>query len=199
MNITEIITNPPRDEYLDQYQNKFSHADTVARIKNLALKKLSSPTETEYVLFDEQDRLVGYFALEYRGNSIWEVTLVQLAQAYRGMGFGTFFYDYAVMNDKLKIMSDATQTSGPDGSRDLWMRLRNNSRYRVVGYDTKTQTIVDPVTPADIYDNTPSTRWLALPPGETINESLTRIQSNMKKRHVVWYGPGTSTRDYFNF
>jgi len=50
-----------------------------------------------------------------------------------------------------------------------------------------------------IYDNQPNTRWLAIPPKETINESLIRIQSTMKNRYVVWYGPGTTTEDYFNF
>lgn len=199
MKFTEIITNPPRDEYLDQYQNTFLDADKVAIIKDLTLKKVSTSTEIEYGLFDSKDKLVGYFSLEYRGDDIWEVTLVQLAQAYKGMGYGTFLYDYAIMNDKLKVMSDATNTRGIHGSKTLWNRLKDNARYEIVVYDVSRKSVIPNATADMIYDNKPNTRWLAIPPGETINESLARIQSLMKKRYVVWYGPGTTTEDYFNF
>jgi GNAT superfamily N-acetyltransferase len=199
MRIQEIITNPPRDEYIDGYAQSFGRGEPVVHIRDLTLKKLASPTEISYGLFDDRSRLVGLMQLEYRGDKIWEVVLVQLAQAYRGQGYGTFFYDYAVMNDGLRLMSDATNTGGPHGSRALWSRLRTNSRYHIVGYDTRTQQIMADATEDDIYDNRPNTRWLALPPGETINESITRIQSHMRDRWVVWYGPGTTTEDYFNY
>jgi hypothetical protein len=199
MKFSEIITNPPRDEYIDQYHQKFDDSEDLVSIKGLVLKKITTPTEIEYGLFDHKDRLVGYMALEYRGDSIWEVRLVQLAQAYKGQGFGTFLYDYAVMNDKLKLMSDSTNTGGPHGSRTLWQRLIDNARYQIVGYDVKTKTIIPNATIDQIYDNKPNTRWLAIPPNETINESIERIQSMMKGRYAVWYGPGTTTEDYFNF
>lgn len=199
MKLREIITNPPRDEYLDQYQRKFDDAESLVTIRGLVLKKISTASEIEYGLFDDLNRLVGYMALDYRGDNIWEVTLVQLAQAYKGQGFGSFFYDYAVMNDKLKLLSDATNTGGPHGSRSLWQRLISNARYQIVGYDTQTKSVISDASPDMIYDNQPNTRWLAIPPSETINESLQRIQSTMKNRYVVWYGPGTTTEDYFNF
>jgi len=199
MKFSEIITTPPRDEYIDQYQHKFDNSKSLVNIRGLTLKKSASSTEIEYGLFDSQNRLVGYMSLEYRGDDIWEVVLVQLAQAYKGQGYGTFFYDYAVMNDKMKIMSDATNTGGPHGSQSLWARLISNARYNIVGYNTKTKNIIPNATQDMIYDNNPHTRWLAIPPGETINEALTRIQSHMKNRYVVWYGPGTTSEDYFNF
>jgi hypothetical protein len=199
MRVQEIITNPPRDEYLDGYVEQFSPWPVVAKIKDLNLKKITEPTEIQYGLFDRKDRLVGYLSLYYYGDDIWEVALAQLAQAYKGQGYGTFLYDYAVMNDNLRIMSDATNTGGPHGSKNLWLRLINNKRYRIVGYDTGTEKIIPDASPDDIYDNKPNTRWLALPPGESINESITRIQSTMNKRYLVWYGPGTSDENYFNF
>lgn len=199
MNIAEIITNPPRDEYIDQYQGSFKNAEIVARIRDLVLKKSASPTEIEYGLFDQQDRLVGYFSLYYYGKDIWVVSLVQLAQAYKGQGYGTFFYDYAVMNDKLKLMSDSTNTDGVHGSRKLWTSLKQKQRYEVVGYDTDTDTILPDITPEEIYRNQANIRWLAMPSSQTINEAMEYQQSLMSKRHLVWYGPGTTTEDYFNF
>ena len=198
MKVTEIITNPPRDEYIDGYQSALINSPIVAKIKNLELRKDDSNSlELRYGLFNGSD-IVGVMTLESRDNDIWEVTLVQLAQAYKGMGYGTFLYDYAVMDDKLKLMSDATNTGGKHGSRELWSRLKNNNRYKIVGYDNDTQKVLPNAKEDDIYDNKTNTRWLALPPNTTINESLEMIQSTMKKRFVVWYGPGTTTPDYFN-
>jgi hypothetical protein len=199
MNIEEIITNPSRDEYIDQYQSNFRNAESVAKIRNLLLKKSASPSEIEYGLFDQQDRLVGYFSLYYHGQDIWVVALVQLAQAYKGQGLGTFFYDYAVMNDKLKIMSDATNTDGVHGSRNLWQSLKKKSRYQIVGYDTDKEEILPEVDSDQVYNNQANIRWLAIPGDKTINESIQYQQSLTSKRHIVWYGPGTTTEDYYNF
>jgi hypothetical protein len=117
MKIVEIITNPPRDEYIDQYSSRFIQSTAVASIKELTLKRVRTGNEIHYGLFDKLNRLVGYFHLEKYKDELWQVILVQLAQAYKGQGLGTFLYDYAVMNDKLKILSDATNTGGPHGSR----------------------------------------------------------------------------------
>lgn len=199
MKLSEIITNPPRDEYLDKFRYELSDAIPITKIKDLILKKSDTGSEIHYGLFDPNDNLVGYLSLYKYNKDIWVVSLSQLAQAYKGQGFGTFLYDYAVMNDKLKIMSDATNTGGPHGSKNLWARLKNNQRYEIVGYDTSTDQIIPDATQDMIYDNEPNTRWLAIPTNETINESLTRIQDTMNNRYVVWYGPGTTTEDYFNF
>lgn len=199
MKIVEIITNPPRDEYLDRYNFELKDATPVAKIKDLILKKSQSLSEIHYGLFDHKDRLVGYFGLSLYKKDLWQVDLVQLAQAYKGMGYGTFLYDYAIMNDKLKVLSDSTNTGGPHGSKNLWQSLYNKKRYNIVGYDTASGNVINDVHPDDIYNQKPNIRWLALPPDETINESLTRIQGHMKNRYVVWYGPGTTTEEYFNY
>lgn len=199
MNIQEIITNPPRDEYIDNYGPSFAIAPAIAKIKDLTLKKISEPSEIQYGLFDDKNRLVGYLSLYYYGNDIWEVALVQLAQSYKGMGYGTFLYDYAVMNDKLKIMSDSTNTGGVHGSVNLWKRLRDNNRYQIVGYDTENKKIIPDATDKEVYNQKTDMRWLALPTKESINEAIIMIQSTMKKRYLVWYGPGTSSENYFNY
>ena len=199
MNVQEIITTPPRDEYLDDFRYRFKDASPVATIRDLTLKKKINSTEIDYGLFDKDNNLVGYLSLEYAGSDMWTVVLSQLAQAYRGLGYGTFLYDYAIMNDKIKLLSDSTNTGGPHGSISLCARLISNNRYKIVGYDIKTNSVIPNATVDTIYDNKPNTRWLALPPNETINEALERIQNHMKKRYVVWYGPGTTTEEYFNY
>lgn len=198
MTIDEIITNPPRDEYIDQYSSQLYNSPIVAKIDELNLHKKQSTTEIEYGLFNK-DKLVGYFSLEYFGKNKWMVTLVQLAQAYKGRGLGTFFYDYAVMNDKLTLVSDSTNTDGIHGSKNLWIRLKNNNKYLVKGYDVKLDKVFDIDNLNDIYNNDSNVRFVAIPGSETINECLTRIQSQMSKRHVVWYGRGTTTETFFNF
>lgn len=201
MKIREIITNPPRDEYIDQYESELAAADIVAKIRNLVLRKKVNTDTVEYGLFTlDKNQFVGYLSLDRYNNSMWMVTLVQLAQAYKNQGFGTFLYDYAVMDDKLTLISDATNTGGKNGSRELWLRLRDNNRYQVIGFDTKLNITVPNATPEQVYNNKDSIRWIAIPPSETINEALTRIKSVMSKsKNVVWYGPGTTTETYFNF
>jgi hypothetical protein len=199
MHINEIITNPPRDEYIDNYVYAFDNAPIVAKIKDLNLKKIDEPSEIQYGFFDDKNRLVGYMSLYYHGDNIWVVSLVQLAQAYKGMGYGTLLYDYAVMNDKLKIMSDATNTGGVHGSVHLWKRLKSNNRYEIVGYDIENKKIVPDATDEDVYNQKTNMRWLALPTKNSINETISAIQSTMKNRYLVWYGPGTSSEQYFNY
>ena len=68
MTIDEIITNPPRDEYIDQYSSQLYNSPIVAKIDELNLHKKQSTTEIEYGLFNK-DKLVGYFSLEYFGKN----------------------------------------------------------------------------------------------------------------------------------
>lgn len=175
MRLHEIIINPARDEYLANYANYFNEASTVATIRNLTLKKAQTNSDIHYGLFDSTEDLVGYFSL-YKPvdlkNDIWCVALSQLEKKYKGQGYGAFLYDYAIMHDKVKILSGDTNTSGPFGSKELWLRLRTNNRYAVVGYDTETNEIIPNATPEMIFNNKENARWLALPPGETINETL---------------------------
>jgi hypothetical protein len=199
MNISEIITNPARDEYLDQYLYTLKDAIPVAKIKDLELRKSADAIEINYGLFDKTDRMIGYFSLEYAGKQRWQVTLVQLAQAYKGQGYGTFFYDYAVMNDKLTVVADGTNTGGPHGSKNLWTNIWKNARYEVKGINLKTGEIFDVTDPeSQIYNSEFDTRWIAFPPNKTISESMEFLQSRTKKRHIVWYGPGTTTEYFFN-
>lgn len=200
MKIEEIITNPPRDEYLDNKVSCFSSAIPVAKIKNIVLKKANDEDQLFYGLFDQSDRLVGYLELmQYENTDMWQVLLAQMANAYKGQGYGTFLYDYAIMNDKLKLLSDETNTGGPHGSKNFWSSLYSKKRYDIVGFDTETDTVIPDIHPDDVYNEKPNIRWLAVSPSETINEAITRIQAGMKSRYVVWYGPGTTTEDYFNY
>ena len=48
MQVKEIITNPPRDEYIDKYHHLFDIAPTLAKIKDLVLRKVESSDEIHY-------------------------------------------------------------------------------------------------------------------------------------------------------
>jgi hypothetical protein len=199
MKIEEIITNPSRDEHIDWHKPEFDGATPLANINGLQLRKVVSNEDVKYGLFDSIDRLVGYFHLE-KYLDMWVVRLVQLAQIFKGMGYGTFLYDYAVMNDKLKVLSDATNSGGIHGSRTLWTSLYNKRRYQIVGYDMQTDTQLPNITPTEVYNERDNIRWLALPTSHSINERLEYIKSVCSPQlSVVWYGPGTTTEDYFNY
>lgn len=201
MQITEIITNPIRDEYIDHKSVYFANAATVAKIRNLELKKVMNGDELWYGLFDPTspipNALVGILQLgQYK--SFWQVRMVQIAQAYKSQEYGTFLYDYAVMNDGLTLLSDSTNTVDMlGGSEGLWKKLYKQGRYTVCGYDLLTDTVLADATPTDVYNQKENLVWMATPKSnpESINEMLTRLNASGKT--VVWYGPTIVPKDHF--
>lgn len=191
MKIDEIITNPSRDEYLERYNGVFDSAPIVVTIRDLELRKIVTSDSIRYGLLNEKGQLVGYLELQKYNETLWQVVLVQIAQAYKSQGYGTFVYDYAVMNDKLSILSDVNQSEGgPGGSKGLWEKLYRHGRFTVCGYDLSTDTVLPDATPSDVYNQKDNICWLATPGDKSINEML--IQENAKyegKRSIVWYGP----------
>jgi len=193
MKVEEIITGPSRDEYLDGTTTlAFKNAPTVATIRDLSLKKVVSPDDIYYGLINTKGQAVGYFEVRKYDDTKWQVVLVQIAQAYKSQGYGTFFYDYAVMNDKLSILSDVNQSEGGlGGSKGLWEKLYRHGRFTVCGYALITDTILPDATPADVYNQKDNICWLAKPKdNESINEMIIRLNDKYDgKRTIVWYGP----------
>ena len=78
------------------------------------------------------------------------------------------------------------------------MRLYNQGRFNVCGYDLSTDTVLPEATPNDVYNQSENICWLATPKNETINEMLIRENARYNgKRNIVWYGPTTVTSDNF--
>jgi len=198
MKIIEIITGPIRDEYLEKYDGVFDNAPVVAKIRTLELRRHQTNDQLDYGLFNGKN-LVGILRLEKYNNSYWQVRVVQIAQSYKGQGYGTFLYDYVVMNDKNSIPSDSNQSeNGPGGSRGLWEKLYRHGRFIVQGYNLSSDTILPKVTPQDIYNQKENIVWLGTPKDtETINEMLLRLNESHSSRSIVWYGPTVLSPDNF--
>lgn len=195
MKITEIITNPIRDEYIEHKSVYFTTSPVISKIRNLELKKTTHDNELWYGLFDPTSPipncLVAILQLGKYNDALYQVRLSQVAQVIKGQGYGTFLYDYAVMNDGLSFLSDSTNTEGGlGGSKGLWEKLYRQGRYTVSGYDIDTNTVIPNIQPANVYNQKENIVWLATPKvnPETINEMLTRLNYN-KDRQIVWYGP----------
>lgn len=192
MKLEEIWVNPPRDEYLDDRHHHFTAAADLTTIKGLVLKRSENDGDLFYGLF-EDDALVGYVSLRKYADNIYQVGLSQIAPAFRGQGLGTFMYDYAVLNDKLTVISDNRQT--PDAKK-LWQRFRTNGHFIVKPFDLNTNQPVE-ATEDQVYGSD-NLVWIAYPTGKTINESLQDINAKYAgERYVVWYG--ASSEDYFNY
>jgi hypothetical protein len=203
MQITEIITGPLRDEFIDHKSVYFSSALTVAKIRHLELKKANVGNDLCYGLIDPtvavSNSLVGILQLVPRA-AMYQVELVQIAQAYKGQGFGTFLYDYAIMNDRLTILSDSNHSEDHlGGSKGLWEKLYRQGRFKVMGFDLDTDTVLPNVNPQTVYNQKDNIVWLATPfeRQETINEMLLRLNTRNKAKTIVWYGPSTVSGDNF--
>lgn len=62
----------------------------VATIGALSLKKVETETAIKYGLFTAHDKIVDYLELEKYNADKWQVILVQIANAYKSQGYGTF-------------------------------------------------------------------------------------------------------------
>lgn len=192
MKLEEIWVNPPRDEYLDDRSYHFTNATSVATIKGLILKRSAHHGDIFYGLFKET-LLVGYVSLSKYSDGIYQIGLSQIAPAHRGQGLGTFMYDYAILNDKLTVISDTNQT--PDAKK-LWSRFRTNGHFIVRAFDLKLNQPVE-ASEEQVYSSD-NLVWIAYPTGKNINESLAEINAKYAgERYVVWYS--ASSEDYFNY
>ena len=211
MKITEIIiadaiSNPlGRDEHIDYKGVYFEKAKSVYQIHNLELRKYLSSDSTElyYGLVDpEKNILAGIFQLE-KYNNFWQVRLTQIQQPFKSQGYGSFMYDYAVMNDGLTIISDFSQTEGgPGGSKGLWERLYRQGRFTVCGYNLETQEVIPIRSMVDvnteIYNQKENVVWMASPKPvkESISEMLDRVKAKNPHRTIEWYGPSINDDSY---
>lgn len=192
MKLEEIWVNPPRDEYLDDRNHHFRDSTPVATIKGLILKRSLHDGDVFYGLFKD-DLLVGYVSLRQYSEGMYQVGLSQIAPAHRGQGLGTFMYDYAILNDKLTVISDINQT--PDAKK-MWNRFRTNGHFIVKAFDLNQKQPVE-ATEEQVYSSDRLV-WIAYPTGKSINESLEEINANYAgERYVVWYG--ASSEGYFNY
>lgn len=191
MKVEEIFVGPAREYPLSDKEDNFNDSESRATIRSvegvLTLRSRKTESSTYYGLFDSRDKLIAYLELENIDNVYGQVLLSNVIIEYRGHGYGTLLYDFAVMNDNTLLLSDERQT--PEAKK-LWSNLRTEHKYPVVAFDMRTKEQAPEKTDAEVYNNEDLV-WLAIPPGETINEALKRINNrrNGKAWEVIWYGP----------
>lgn len=197
MNLFEIINIPSRDEYHNQFLSRFNKAEKVAEIQGKVLRLyVDEYSDRYYGLFD-QDNLIAYLQLCKEGQC-YQVLMQSTLNQYRGQGWITYLFDYAVLHDKLKLVSDDRQTKA---AKNVWKSLARNGRYDVFIWDRETneKTLLksDDDSPWNDLEN----------PVLIIEYNEQRFQSlieHTKKRiekgidPVTLYGPGTTDVDFWN-
>lgn len=194
MKLSEIITGPGRDEHISGKSIHFQNSPTLTVLPgDISLKKVIVYGDLWYGLLDQiTAELIGILQLEQYDSTKWQVRLVQVDPRYKGQGYGTALYDYAVMNDNLTILSDTNNSEGGEGgSKGLWGRLYRQGRYRVCGYDLDTDTEITNARPDVIYNQKENIVWMATPwpKQEKMFEMLKRFNDTHRRRTFVWYGP----------
>lgn len=196
----EAITSPIRDNDISYKSTHFRYnTPVIDKIHGLELKKVQEGTELFYGLFDPssaiKNQIVGLLQLEKFNDQLWQVRLAQVDESYKSQGYGSYLYDFAVMNDGLSILSDTNLTEGgPGGSKGLWERLYRHGRFTVCGYNLVTNEVVPNITPSEVFNQREDLVCLATPKlvRESIGEMLARINSKNKNRVVEWYGPAVT-------
>lgn len=189
MKLEEIYIGGTRNAYLENHLEDFNGAIEVATLYKYILKKNVVDDKISYGLFDEGD-LVSYLKLEKYNDKLYQVRLSQVEGIYKGHGYGTALYDYAIMNDKLYVLSDLNLTKQ---SQDVWNNFQTYSKFKVVPYNIKTNT-EEPDRHEEVYskEGRDELVWLAIPGNETINEVLLYRNNEREesgKLIMTWYGP----------
>ena len=192
---TEAIAGPGIDSYIADKAWYFSKSPVVYKIGNIDLKTAFYDDDLYYGLFDKNS-IIGLFHLS-KYNDLWQVRQIQIEEQYKGMEYGTFLYDYAVMNDGLSLISDTVQSdnkighpSGTGGSKALWEKLYRHGRFTVCGYNLLTNSVVPFANSAEIYTQHEDIVWMATPKPlkESINEMLSRLRTGNRHRTFEFYG-----------
>jgi len=175
----------------------FETSPTIYKVGDVHLKKYvnQSGNELWYGLVDQKhSALIGILKLE-KFESYWQVRLTQIEEKHKSQGYGSFMYDYAVMNDGLTLISDTSQTEGDrGGSKGLWEKLYRQGRFIVCGYNIDTDEIIPLENSSEIsskiYNQKEDIVWMAMPKNnqKSIAESLRYANSKNKHRNIEWYG-----------
>ena len=197
--VADAIENPlGRDEYIDGKFQIFANTPTVYKIHELELHKCLDVDELSYGLVDPVKNILAAILMLIKVDNSWQVLLTQVQEPYKAQGYGSFMYDYAVMNDGLTLLSDVTQTSdknGNNGSNGLWEKLYRQGRFTVCGYNLETNEVISLKDSSEIaskiYTQKSDVVWMATPKPlkESINEMLDRFNTRNKHRTIEWYGP----------
>lgn len=101
-----------------------------------------------------EDQPMAYLALMQIGE-YYQVRAVQVSSKYRGRGVAPYFYDVALVDLGLTILSDDSQTRGGQG---IWRRLEANPTYEISAIDLETNSEI----PLDqVYNRSYRTRLVA--------------------------------------
>jgi len=210
MKLDEIILIPDRDEYHDQYLYHFEKAKIIAKVNNHDLKKYKDDTDLYYGLFRVDGHLIAYFHLE-KSNNYYQISFISVVNEYRGQGYMTYLFDYAINNDNLKIISDARQTFL---AKDMWSSFVRNDRFKVYWYniDTDEKILVKRINnefipspwiePEDhTWKNAENIRLIAEKKYITKEEERILKEQDLKRKQdriIIDYGPGTTSAQFWN-
>ena len=207
MKIGEVITGPIRDNDISYKSVYFTKEPVIEKIYGLELRRSIHGDELYYGLTDPTTlpviTLAGILQLEKYNNQYWQVRLAQIEEQYKSQGYGTYLYDYAVMNDGLTLLSDTILSyqalDNTGGSIGLWKRLYSHGRFTVCGYNLETDEILPDMKPEEVINQHDNVVFMATPKQikESIDEMLSRINNKNKHRITEWYGPNIKQSNEF--
>ena len=85
------------------------------------------------------EQVMAYLTL-MRVGSYHSVQSVQVASEFRGKGVAPYFYDVAIADLGIQLISDNVQTRGGAG---IWDKLQRNPKYTVDTIDLESNEVVD--------------------------------------------------------
>ena len=207
MQVNEIITYPSRAgsiTFIAGYQNIFDKDIKSKAFNNLMFAEHESNDSYFSGLFNN-DTLVAVLNVVFREHNMWQITYTETVPEYQGQGAFRYLLIRAVNRYK-KILCDEHQTNE---AKQAWKSLIKYSggQFNILVYDPLTNN-TEPVEhfSDDKIWNQKSSPLLMIT--NTLSEDQVIVNSNREQymenvntsrtEMNIWFGPTSSTEDYFN-
>lgn len=196
---------------MDNFLINLKNGEKKGKIRDNVLVKRKDGDNIYYGLKNHKGELVSYLALIKFSEGLYQVSRSATDFSNQQQGWITALFDYAIGNDKLKIVSDETQTPK---ARKTWASFKRNNRFSIYIFDPetgeKTKTKLDGGSLKSIdgnidpYSDEFEEKYLLLAESEKselLSESfnaMNKARYAQGKWQIIWYGPEIKDPAYFN-
>jgi len=137
--LTEIYKTSSRSEDISKFNQYITDAPIVGSIRQMVLKKhIDQYGDIRYGLCDQDnmDKLIAFFHISKQPDNTFIATTPITDPQYQRQGWMKYLYNYAVLKDKLTLISDDNHT--PEAAA-LWRALAQQGLYDIYMFNKKTK------------------------------------------------------------
>ena len=204
MKLKEIIVYPNRNGDLEKYKNFFLNSNKRTAFDSLEYSRVSESDDDKLAFFNKEI-LISILHLNVRDENGWQITYTETDEKFQGQGCFRYLVNQAV-NLHGEILSDTHQTPK---SKIAWQSLIKypGPELDIYVYDseTKIKHPASKILDHQIWNNESNPVLLVTKTSYNQNDVRESVMKKLvdqvgidRTNNGIWYGLGTSDKNYFN-